>query len=141
MNKSLKNTRLNKLLRSSSPQEHVRPGGGSSQNFPWTHASFHLTMASERASTSTIHLKTQREGEQACPYADGVFNRDTNTGGNIIAVAFMNGCSIVYTHSGTYRWGGNRGMFNYLCISSLPAFSNSFLRLNSCNSYYQSVYS
>lgn len=96
MNKSLKNTHdktnclVHPAFRNMSGLE-----GGPNPNFPRTHASSYLTMASELVSTSVIHLKTQREGEQACPYADGVFNHDTNTGGNIIAVAFMKGCSIV----------------------------------------------
>lgn len=32
-------------------------------------------------------------------------------------------------------------MFNYICVTHLPAFKNSFLPLKTCNLYYQPVYS
>lgn len=144
MNKSLKNTHdqtnclVHPAFRNMSGLE-----GGPSPNFPRTHASFYLTMASELASTSVIHLNTQREGEQACPYADGVFNRDTNTGGEHYCCCFYE--RLQYCTDPQWDLQMGRQQRNvptiYAFHTCLPAFSNSFLRLNSCNFYYQPVYS
>lgn len=109
-------------------RKHVSPGGGPSL--------FSLDNGFNNwRQHQSFTQKTQREGEQACPYADGIFHRHTKHWGGGALLLLLLWKVVVYTHRRTYRWGGNRGMVNYRCISRLPAFSNSFLRLNSCNFY------
>lgn len=111
---------------------------------PWAHC-FLLDNGFKTGIDISHSRKTQREHEQACPYADSVFNCDKNTGRNIIiiAVAFMKGSSnVVYIPTvGPGEVWGNRGMLNYICDTHLSAFNNSFLQLKTCNFYYQPVYS
>lgn len=109
---------------------------GPSQNFPPTC----LFLPDNGFKPVSHSLKKHKEHEQACPYGDGIFKRDTHWGGHYCCWFYerLQYCC-VHTHSGTYRRGGNGGMVNYICVTHLPAFNNSFVQFKTCDFYYQSV--